>query len=438
MQIRRHKDIIAIKEGTANPVGFHAKNLEVAELSEAIWDSMAPTTFANGFVTFFEPNEVKNLELLNSLEEWNSENNSEAHTVSLGNTFRSLMINVTQICNLHCTYCAAGGDGTYGDPVAKISLEKTLPQVTYLINKLQPGAFFEITFLGGEPLLYPEAMKSIADHAKEVAAARGVEIGFNVITNATLINEKSLPALESMKANITISIDGAPEVQDRLRPQKNGKGSSEMAINGLKEALKRREFLGKILFHSVFTKTHTSVVDSYNYLSQFNPDSYDFNYDVQEADRDSNLEFVIQMSKVAELAFSKGGETELRKIAVFNKYFDALDEQARTENHCGSGKSLLSMDSKGQMYACPLDVGHADELLGEASDLNKEKLSALQEPFIEKNNCQTCWARFLCGGGCLYVHKSLTGSKHKKHTSFCERTRSLISLSIIYYERSRH
>lgn len=438
MQIRRHKDIIAIKEGMANPVGFHAKNMEVAELSEAIWATMAPTTFENGFVTYFEPNEVQDQEVLTALEDWNHEENPEAFTGVLGSDIRSLTINVTQICNLHCVYCAAGGDGTYGDPVAKISLEKTLPQVSYLIGRLKPGSTFSITFLGGEPLLYPEAMRSIADYAKAVAEEKNVTLKFLVITNGTLINDRAVEILKALNTDVTVSIDGPPEIQDRMRPQKNGKSSSEMAVKGIELLVKNRGSLGRILLRAVFAKNNTEVLKCYEYLSQFNPDAYEFNFDLEEADPEHNRKYVSEMAQVAKLAYERGGELELRKIDLFNNYFDSLDQQKRTENHCGSGKSLLSLDSNGKLFACPLDVGNPQEELGTVSNLDTARLSSLQEPFIAKNNCQSCWARYLCGGGCLYSHKTLTGSKHKKHTNFCERTRSLISLSLLYYEKSRH
>lgn len=438
MIMRRHKDIVAFKAGASAPIAFHARNLEVAQISPEAWNSMAPSTFSNPFSVNMEATEtgVEPTALL-SLEDWHQENSSEAYTKSFGNTVKTLTLNVTQICNLHCSYCAAGGDGTYGDPVAKISLEKTLPQLSYFINKLKANESFSIIFLGGEPLLYPDALKHIADYAKQLCLEKSVTSSFSVITNGTLINEKVLDILCSIKAHVTISIDGAPEEHDKARPQKNGQGSAEQAYKGLEALLSRKGDLGEILVHSVFSRQNLEVEKAYKYLSQFPVDKFEFTFDVTEADAAANQKFIAEMSKVAEIAFAKGGESALRRISMFNAYFDALDSQRRTENYCGTGKSLLSIDANNKIFACPLDVGHRQEQVGEGSSLNSEALGDLSQSLVEKNNCQTCWARFLCGGGCLFVHKSLTGNKHKKHVSFCERTRSLIALSLLYYERSR-
>ncbi|MFM6930084.1 MAG: radical SAM protein [Bdellovibrio sp.] len=420
------------------PVAFHARNLEVAQISDSAWESMAPTTFNNGFVMNMESNEAGvNSAALSSLDEWDQESSLEAKTINLGSTIRNLTLNVTQICNLHCTYCAAGGDGTYGDPITRISIERTLPQIQFFLNKLTPGERFSITFLGGEPLLYPEAIQLIGEYTKQVAAEKSINASFTVITNGTLINERTISALIAIKANVTVSIDGAPEEHDKARPQKNGQGSSAEVISGLKRVLENKEHLGRINLHAVFNRNNLEVEKAYRFFSELNADTYEFTFDVTESDPKANQRFMEEMTRTAELAFSQGGEGELRKIVLFDHYFESLDEQLRTENHCGTGKSLLSLDSNNKIYACPLDVGHKKELVGENDIVSQDALNYLQKSLIEANNCQNCWARFLCGGGCLFVHKSLSGDKHKKHISFCERTRYLISLAVMYYEKSR-
>lgn len=166
-EVRRHKDIIAFRRGNLAPTAFHAQNLEVAEISEELWNDLVPTNYRANL-----PVEIKstaNEETLQAVEEWLKEINPNVKSGSLEFGIRSLTINVTQICNLHCTYCAAGGDGSYGDPVKRISVEKTLPQIQFFMEKLGEGESFHISFLGGEPLLYPEAIQMIGEYTLELA-----------------------------------------------------------------------------------------------------------------------------------------------------------------------------------------------------------------------------------------------------------------------------
>lgn len=438
MQMRRHSDIIAIKYGNRAPVALHARNLEVASISEESWNSMAPTSFDNSFeMKMLVHEDGVDEEAFKALEQWQSEDIAGSVIKKIAPKVKSLTINVTQLCNLHCVYCAAGGDGTYGEPVAKISIAKTLPQVEFFIGKLAVGEQFQITFLGGEPLLYPEAIQAIGNHAKEVAKKVGAKVSFKVITNATLISDKVLDVLADLNLNFIVSIDGPPESHDRVRPQKNGQGSAAAALEGLRLLLNRKEQFGKILIHAVFSKNNLDVEEAYRFFRSLPVDAFEFTFDITESDRDSNIRFMSEMVKVAELAFSIGGESELRKISLFDSYFYAIDNQIKTENHCGAGKSLLSIDSKNRIYTCPLDAGGKQNVVGENQLINDTMLVPLQDSLIEKNNCQSCWARFLCGGGCMFAHKSLTGDKHKKHNSYCERTRYLIALTLLYYEQSR-
>lgn len=423
MQIKRFKDIVAFRweqfGSAAKYIAMHAQNLEVAEISPEAWESMADETPIS--------------EILN----WNSEVNTEAGDISIGNTVKHLTINITQICNLGCAYCAAGGDGTYGDAIARISVEKTLPQLKFFIDKLNAKGDFNLTLLGGEPLLYPEGLRLIHNYLQLLTAGTQININYNVITNGTLLTDEIVDLLCEMKAHITVSIDGKPEVQDRVRPMKNGGSSSIAAITGLNNLLKRKSELGRLLIHSVFTKEHTAVLETYLYLQEFAVDNFEFTFDVTEKDEATNLLFLSEMQKVAKTAWEKGGETELRKVTLFDGHFNALDAQLRKSSYCGSGKSLLSIDSKNRIFACPLDVEDKSEQVGIDTDINHSKLAPLQASFIETNNCQSCWARNFCGGGCLYVHKSLTGKKNKKHDSFCERQRGLLGVSILYYQLCR-
>lgn len=423
MEQRRYKDIIAFKWNQGAPLAFHARNLEVAEISDETWNSMQQ--------------DLPSSEASSELMSWEEENSSDVKSGKLQPGFRSLTINVTQICNLKCTYCAAGGDGTYGAAQTKINVEKTLPQLKFFIERLPEGSRFKITFLGGEPLLYPEGIQAIGNYVRLMTAGRNIQPIFSIVTNGTLINEKTLSVLRDIKANVTVSLDGPAEINDKARPTKDGKSSTSLIVEGLRLLSQNRSDLGFLTVHGVFNSENLDVVSAYNFYRTLNVDKYEFTYSVAENDDASNKIFIEQMNSIAATAYANGGEAELRKIAIFDQYFMALDNQQQTENYCGAGKSFLMVDAKNNLYTCPWEVGNKGEQVGQGAELNEERLAEYQAPLIEKNNCQSCWARFLCGGGCMFIHKQSTGSKHRKDGQFCFRTRSLIATALLYYKTSR-
>jgi len=435
LNLRRFEDIIAVQtpEGI---VAYHARNLEVAELSLEAYQHMREITLRNGAIPL-PPTDTENNEAAKSLQAWHQEENSDVKSGRLDFGVKSLTINITQICNLKCTYCAAGGDGTYGDPVNRLNVEKTLPQLKFFLENLKDGSSFNISFVGGEPLLYPEAMRVIYDYVLAEATPRNIRCKFMITTNGTLVSDRVLELLKDMKVHITVSLDGDQKINDRVRPSKDGRSSTALTLEGIKKLLTLKPSLASIGVTGVYSSANLNIVESYDFFKSLSVDWYEFNFSYSEKDPQAQVSYLQQMEQIAKSAWQLGQETELRKIKAFNLYFQTLDSQQRIENFCGAGKSFLMIDAKNQLYTCPWVVGEKDEIVGLGTSLDKTKLEKYQKPLIELNNCKTCWARFLCGGGCMYIHREHTGDKHKKDVLFCERTRGLILLAIMYYKKAR-
>ncbi len=424
MELRRWNDIVAIKTNEGKFVGYHSRNLEVAELSEEIWKASA--TDASAAVDAIEGLNQWNAQPLTSLAEQRSKK------------VDSFTINVTQICNLHCTYCAAGGDGTYGDPVKRISVEKTLPQLASFMEKLSPGETFRINFVGGEPLLYPEGIKLLADYVREKGRSLELKTKFKLVTNGTQFNPQTIQLLRELHPYLVVSLDGPAEINDQRRPSKGGVGVTAKVMEGLALLQPYKSDLDILELSGVFGPGNLDLVAAWQFYAQFDIDYFDFTFDHHCQDLEASQQFVASFEQVARLIYAEQGEAGLRKIHTFDAYFQTLDSQIRVENFCGAGKNFLVIDSRNTLYTCPWESGQLADAVGFSDSVWGGKLESYQTPLVEKADCRGCWARYMCGGGCMYVHKNSTGSKNKVDELFCFRTRSLISLAILYYQRSRN
>lgn len=431
---RRYGHILALKNPQGRILGFHSRNLEVAELSTELWDSFltdAPKTSGE--------------EARQALLEWNHFQDPRVRRdPTSSGKLSALTLNVTQICNLACTYCAAGGNGSYGDPVKRISVEKTLPQLRSLMQRAESGRAFQITFLGGEPLLYPEGIRILAEVAREEAKALDLDLQFVVVTNGTQFTASNITLLHDLKAQVTLSMDGDAELNDQRRQTVNGRGVSAQIIQGLETLLASRQSLPKefnrvssVGISGVFGDGHLDLERAWNFYRRFNVDWFDFTYDHHEIKAEPSEEFTRSLIRLARKAYALGGETELRRIKTFNHYFELLDQQQQIENYCGAGKSFLMVDARNQITTCPWLVGESREVVGVGTELWESRLAKLSEPLIEKNNCGDCWARYLCGGGCMYIHRNRTGDKHSVDSHFCERTKTLIAEALELYVQAR-
>jgi uncharacterized protein len=425
MTLRRYKDILALKDGN-EIFGFHARNLQVARLDESAWKAFLES----------EEKDVAGQEL----KTWESENDSEVKNELLGQSTRSLVINITQFCNLRCTYCAAGGDGTYGSnqgAKGKVDLNIIQAQLHKFIGETPEGESFNVQFFGGEPLLHPEAIRSIANYSLLLVAGRDVRINFSITTNGTMITPAVAEMLAEMKCGVTISIDGSPETNDKARPSAGGKGSTDKVLKGLAELIKVRDRLGGIGTNTVLGAHNMELVKAYEFFKQFNFDFINFIYAASDADNVLNAKYISEMEKVLRLADEYGGENELRKFPFVDHYYASLDNKLRTVNHCGAGKSLLYSDTKGDLYTCNWFMDDTKEIVGRGTKLIPEAMKDYEEALVDKHDCKSCWARFLCGGGCMFINKVKMGDKHVKDPYYCIRTRSLIATSLKYYAKHR-
>ena len=73
--------------------------------------------------------------LKNDLEEWNREVSPESNDAFDSHQIKKLSLNVVQICNLRCQYCAAGGDGSYGSATKKLDLQIAYQQIQFFLKQ---------------------------------------------------------------------------------------------------------------------------------------------------------------------------------------------------------------------------------------------------------------------------------------------------------------
>ena len=399
------------------PLGFHVNNLEVAEISDEAWEQLST---------------------LPEIQSWSDEINLETTTPEAAEQINSLTLNVTQICNLHCTYCAAGGDGTYNDPVKNISIEKTIPQIEFFLNKISANNRFHIAFLGGEPLLYPQALEAIAQFASHKASEKHIQLSMKVTTNGTLLTQEIVQMLGKNKISVVISVDGPAEINDRQRPSKSGKSTTVKIEDGIRLLNEFGSGIPRITLHGVFNEQNMNVKKAWEYYETLNGiDDYEFTYSVTTHNPEANFNFMAEMKEIAGLAWARGGEKRLRKIATFDRMFFRLDNQTRVTNYCGIRKNLAVIDSKNRIYDCPWTVGMANHQIGDQANIQTEKLSNQAANLVTKNNCESCWSKYLCGGGCSFIHNSIHGDINRKNNDFCDRTRLINALAIGYYQKAR-
>lgn len=149
----------------------------------------------------------------------------------------SFIINVTEQCNLRCSYCCYSGiyENTRIHGNKSIGKDDVPDLLEFIENNARKHPI-NISFYGGEPLLKYNLLQSIILQSEERWAD---DVCFYVATNGVLLDEQRIDWFVDHNVMIAISIDGTAAFHDRFRRTQQGEGSFGKA-NAALSYLKRR------------------------------------------------------------------------------------------------------------------------------------------------------------------------------------------------------
>jgi uncharacterized protein len=345
---------------------------------------------------------------------------------------QSMVLNVTNQCNLSCHYCYEFGEDKVATPEGKkkfMDWETAKTSVDYFFDESRGRKSVHITFFGGETLMNFPLLRQVVDYARREADRRKVSIDFSLTTNATLLTPTIIEFLAENAIGVTVSIDGAKESQDAFRVFKNGRGSYDIIEPKIKELLAKHK-TRPIAARVTMTSHAMDVLGTYKHLKHtlgfhevgFAPVTTSPNrlYSIAPAGMDSVLgQFQILAGEYLEHA--KRGEHH-----GFSNVSDTLAELHQGVNKalpCGAGLGLVGVGPSGDIAPCHRFVDSDAHNLGHVSTgIDREKQAAfLKRGNIDsKYDCHTCWARPLCAGGCHHEAFVRYGDTGHANLHYCD------------------
>ena len=345
---------------------------------------------------------------------------------------QTLVMNLTNQCNLSCQYCYEFGADKVATPEGKpkfMDIETAKTSVDFLLAQSGDRRSIHITFFGGETLMNFPLLKQVVAYANQRAAEQGRHIDFSLTTNATLLTPAIIEFLSQNNIGVTVSMDGPKEMHDHLRVFANGKGSYDI-IEPKVRALIQNHRTRPITARVTLTAGVSDVVRIFRHLKQdlgfaevgFAPVTSSANqlYSINAKGMDSVLDqFHILAEEYLEHALR--GESH-----GFSNVSDTLAElcQGVNKSHpCGAGLGLLGVGPSGDIAPCHRFVDSDAHSLGHISTgIDKAK----QADFLNRGNiaskydCHTCWARPLCAGGCHHEAFVRYGDTGHPNLHYCD------------------
>jgi uncharacterized protein len=359
-----------------------------------------------------------------------------------------LSMTISNACNLSCSYCYAEGGTYYNRGGLMMSRETAFNALNRAASTF--SRILHLNFFGGEPTLNADLIEVICEYVFYLHG-RGLISdvpSFGITTNAYALDERVIELMAGYQFNATVSLDGPKPVHDAKRLSKTGKGTYDAVVANVQKLVSRGvpvEFectysnahleqgidLVALMnfFHEEFgcTTLHAPIVSAGPGSAEFIP-------------LDTCLRLQTDAIRYSVENLRRGIPNA---ISTATRMLQSLAGGTPIDSYCPAGRSALTINADGGIYACFMLMKHPGFSYG---NVNPESSTS---PFRivggDSSNiipgmvseatkqthpeCQRCWAQPLCFG-CLgedlerygdHVHRSATPGE----SAFCDYKRAI-------------
>jgi len=318
----------------------------------------------------------------------------------------AMALALAQSCNLACSYCYADA-GRFGGSARRMPVDVARRAVDSLIEG-SGGRRVTLGFIGGEVLLHREALHDVVAYATERASAAGVPIGFSITTNGTLVTPADVALFRSHPFAVTVSLDGDHQANDAHRRSRRDEGSFERAVAGV-AALLVDPGLAKVAARATVTRHDLGVHDRVEALGAVgftevgvSPLRTGPDHDARFAPSDW-VPFLAEMVRAADAEIDRIGVGHPPRFTNLSTGLREIHRGSARPLPCGSARNYVAVGADGDFWTCHRTVDDPAYRLG---DLDEGLSTTARQAFLDRRQvdaqepCRSCWARYLCGGGC--------------------------------------
>ncbi|MGP1608449.1 MAG: radical SAM protein [Clostridium sp.] len=290
-------------------------------------------------------------------------------------------LEITTACNLRCKHCF---QGEY--------LEEYLsyPDFKEIIDLLYSNNICEINLVGGEVFKHRDILKMIKYINKKGLAQ-------TIITNGTLINEKTLEELTKINnLRILVSVDGTKELHDKIR----GRGQFDLIIPKIKLMKSKNINIEMLCTLNALNSDYINEI-----INMSEEIEVPINFNLFKPFTKTQTELILDpikyfkiVEKLVDLRINKK-----KKIGISNASLCAYILGEKSKNECTATLAGLVINHKKKMITCPylIEAGYYNEK--DLPDFDKNFLKNWKNSKIFKefrnNGQKECQVRSLIFSG---------------------------------------
>ena len=381
------------------------------------------------------------------------EENSELRLLSRTFTFQ-----VTDACNLACTYCYQINKGVrrMSFETAKLAVDKLLSGDDgfdqYIDPKKVPAIILE--FIGGEPFLEIDLIDKIVDYFRlrtiELDHPWKTKFIISICSNGVLYKDPKVQNFLQKNRDVisfNVTVDGTKELHDACRVFPNGAPSYDLAHFAATDWMNRGYLMGSKITIApgnvqYFADCMLALIEDGYY--QINANCvYEYGWTLEHAQE------LYKQCKIFTDKFHKKYNIADYQLSLFTDVWGMPLSEENNDNWCGGTGYMLAIDPDGYLYPClrymdsslgkeqkPMIIGNVfDGLMKKQCEKDCINcLSKINRRSQSTDECFYCPIATGCGW-CSAYNYQVYGTANKRVTAICEMNKAR-ALALTYFYNS--
>ena len=353
-------------------------------------------------------------------------------------TVKALCLHVAHTCNLNCEYCFASQGKYHGDR-ALMPFEVSKRAIDFLVENSEGRHNLEVDFFGGEPLMNWQTVKDTVAYARSVEKENNKNFRFTLTTNGILLDDEVTDFCNREMDNVVLSLDGRKEVHDRFRKDYEGNGSYNIILPKFKRFVEKR---GDKSYYVRGTYTHFNTDFTNDIFHMADMGFTELSMEPVVCAPDDPCALTEEDMPVLFRQYEILAEEMLkrnREGRPFNFYHYMVDLENgpciyKRISGCGSGTEYMAVTPWGELFPCHQFVNDPKYSMGNVFDgvTNEGIVDEFRKcNAYTRSECEECWARLYCSGGCAANSYHSSGSINGVYEYGCRLFRKRMECAIM-------
>ena len=385
---------------------------------------------------------------LNLTDEFTQSENSQnpIHTAS-DEKFSTLILHITNDCNMMCKYCFAN-HGLYASDRGLMSPQTAIRAIEIYYKRY--GYIREIKFFGGEPMMNTETIREVCVHVHKMLKRKAIQQlpRFKIITNGTILNPEFISTIVEYKIQVVFSIDGPSEIHDKLRYFRGGRASYDLIMSNFKKLKDYTNGEQPCSIEATYTKAHEeagySIAEIIRYFydklgmnkGQVNISMVNLPFSNPLSLPDYSKHWISYVEEVKKLQLETGRfYGDLKIIGMLNRLKNK--KCIPPDELCPAGHRWAAVSAKGEIYPCLMFTDNEFFKMGNVYDedvLNSALYKKITSDFSnihpqENEPCKNCFVNNVCGK-CAGINHFMTGNVACTDHMHCQAIRKVFEVLI--------